>query len=47
MNKTTATIFLVLAVAGGIGYWYYKKSMPDFMPVTEDDSETLSQITLN
>jgi hypothetical protein len=46
MNKTTATILVVLAIAGGIGYWYYKRSLPDFMPVTESDAEDLSKITL-
>jgi hypothetical protein len=47
MNKTTITILVVLTLAGGIGYWYYKKSLPDFMPITEDDAENLSKITLN
>lgn len=47
MNKMYITIGVVLVVAGAVGYWYYKASLPDFSPVTEDDAETLSQITLN
>lgn len=46
MNKQYATIAVVLVLASAVGYWYYKKSLPDFSPVTEEDAEELSKITI-
>jgi hypothetical protein len=46
MNRNTIIIASVLVIAGAVGYIYYKLSLPDFKPVTEDDAEELSKITL-
>jgi hypothetical protein len=46
MNRTIITVIGVLAIAGAVGYWYYKKLLPDFIPVTEDDADTMREITL-
>jgi hypothetical protein len=46
MNRNNIIIASVLVVAGIAGYLYYKWSLPDFMPVSEDDAERLSNITL-
>jgi hypothetical protein len=46
MNRNNIIIASVLIVASLAGYFYYKRSLPDFMPVTESDAEDLSKITL-
>jgi hypothetical protein len=46
MNKNTIIIASVLVIAGAIGYWYYKLSLPDYKAITEEDGERLSKITL-
>lgn len=46
MNRNNIIIASVLIVAGIAGYLYYKISLPDFMPLTEDDSQRLSNITI-
>jgi hypothetical protein len=46
MHKNTIIIASVLVIAGAVGYWYYKKSLPDRKPVSEEDAIKLSKITL-
>lgn len=46
MKREYVIIGAVVLVAGLVGYFYYKFSLPDFMPVTEDDAERLANITI-
>jgi hypothetical protein len=46
MNKNTIIIASVLVIAGAVGYYYYKQSLPDRKPVSEEDAIKLSKITI-